>query len=112
MADQPTSRVELVAAGSSTRLDGGVLGLALLLGLFLGRNSLLAAATGREQYELAIAHFVIVVLACVVGASVLTRVVRSLMPSAKPQPADEVSPTDQPADAQDYGIPLPIGDDE
>lgn len=43
------------------------LGAGLLLGLLLGHRSLMAAALGTEQFELAIAHFVLVVLASLVG---------------------------------------------
>ena len=43
------------------------LGAGLLAGLALGHRSLIGAATGSEQFELAIAHFVLDVLACLVG---------------------------------------------
>lgn len=68
MAEQPSRRVELVAESSDTTREAARTGLGLFVGLFLGRNSLLAAANGGEQFEVAIAHFVGLVLVSVAGA--------------------------------------------
>lgn len=48
--------------------------LGLLIGLAIGASSLVAAATGTEQFEMAIAHFVGVVLTSVTGFVLLSYV--------------------------------------
>ncbi len=71
MAEEPTRRVELVAEADDAKREAGRTGLGLVIGLVFGRNSLIAAATGTEQFEFAIAHFVGLVLASVGGMLLL-----------------------------------------
>lgn len=73
MADAGTStrRVELVATSTPDNIEAGRTGLGLLIGLFVGRSSLMGAATGTERFEVAIAHFVGVVLVAVAGVLLL-----------------------------------------
>lgn len=71
MAETSTRRVELVAESTNSTREAARTGLGLLIGFFLGRNSLIAAATGSEQFEFAVAHFVGLVLASVAGALLL-----------------------------------------
>lgn len=67
MADESSRRVELVAETDNSKREAGRTGLGLLIGFVLGRQSLVGAATGTEQFEFAIAHFVGLVLASVAG---------------------------------------------
>lgn len=67
MAGERLRRIELVDQADSGGQEGIRVGIGLLVGLFVGRNSLIAAATGSEQIEFAIGHFVLVVLVCVGG---------------------------------------------
>lgn len=62
-------------------------GAGLLAGLFLGRGSLIAAATGQEQFELAIGHFVLVVLVCLLGIALIGVAYERLMDA---QQEDEI----------------------
>jgi hypothetical protein len=73
MADpeQSSRRVELVETSTPSGSEAGRTGLGLIVGLVVGRSSLLGAATGTEQFEVAIAHFVGVVLASVAGVLLL-----------------------------------------
>lgn len=73
MADQTqgSRRVELVATSSPDATEAWRTGLGLLVGLFVGRSSLVGAATGSERFEVAIAHFVGVVLVSVAGVLLL-----------------------------------------
>ncbi len=71
MPEESTRRVELVADSSDSTREAARTGFGLMVGLFLGRNSLLAAATGAEQFEVAVAHFVGLVLVSVAGALLL-----------------------------------------
>ena len=72
MADSDaTRRVELVATATPERLEAGRTGIGLMVGLYVGRSSLLGAATGSERFEVAVAHFVAVVLVSVAGALLL-----------------------------------------
>ncbi len=50
-------------------------GIGLLGGLYLGRASLVAAATGAERIDAALAHFVFMVLVCVGSLLVLGRLI-------------------------------------
>lgn len=68
MAEEEQRRIELVAENDNSKQEALRVGAGLMTGLFLGRNSLLAAANGSEQFEFAIAHFVALVLACVAGS--------------------------------------------
>lgn len=72
MADREVSRrVELVATATPERIEAGRTGLGLIVGLVVGRSSLVGAATGAERFEMAIAHFVGVVLVSVAGVLLL-----------------------------------------
>lgn len=105
MAEESGRRVELIAEPNNSTREAGRTGLGLMIGLFLGRNSLLGAASGAEQFEFAVAHFVGVVLASVAGVLLLgamyDRTVRSAERSAKAtaEPAeidtDNTSPTSE-----------------
>jgi len=70
-AAQGTRRIELVASSSPDNTEAGRTGLGLMVGLFVGRHSLMGAATGSERFEVAIAHFVGLVLVSVAGALIL-----------------------------------------
>ena len=63
-------RVELVETSDPDGAEAGRTGLGLVVGLLIGRSSLIGAATGTEQFEVAIAHFG-VVLASVAGILLL-----------------------------------------
>lgn len=84
-----------------------------MVGLFLGRNSLMAAASGAEQFEFAIAHFVGLVLASVGGSLLLgtlyDRASRSAAKAAE-QAAQEAAEANQPV-PEEAPVPpeLPIG---
>lgn len=71
MAEESTRRVELVAEADNSKREAARTGIGLVVGLVLGRGSLMGAATGTEQFEFAIAHFVGLVLASVAGALLL-----------------------------------------
>lgn len=72
MADAgATRRVELVETSSPEGAEAGRTGLGLVIGLVVGRSSLIGAATGSERFEVAVAHFVGVVLASVAGVLLL-----------------------------------------
>lgn len=68
MAEEEQRRIELVAENDNSKQEAFRVGAGLMTGLVLGRNSLFAAASGSEQFEFAIAHFVGLVLACVAGS--------------------------------------------
>ncbi len=65
--------MELVAQPGPRGTEAGRTGAGLLVGLVVARGSLIGAAFGTEQFEVAIAHFVFVVLVCVAGALLLGR---------------------------------------
>lgn len=67
MPDLPPRRVELIDASEPGQKESARIGFGLLAGLFLGRSSLMGAATGQQGFEVALAHFVLVVLVCVSG---------------------------------------------
>ncbi len=95
----PARRVELVETATPEGAEAGRTGLGLIIGLILGRSSLIGAATGSERFEFAIAHFVGVVLACVGGVLLVgvmyDRATRRtpLEGSTEGDPADEASMT-------------------
>ncbi len=60
-------RVELIETSDPDGAEAGRTGLGLVVGLVVGRSSLIGAAMGTERFEVAIAHFVGVVLASVAG---------------------------------------------
>lgn len=102
MAEESTRRVELIAESdkSGTR-EAARTGLGLMVGLFLGRNSLMAAASGSEQFEFAIAHFVGLVLASVAGALILgTLYDRASRSAAKEAEAEALA---EQAEAEEIG---------
>jgi len=82
-----------------------------MLGLFLGRNSLIAAATGAEQFEFAVAHFVGLVLASVAGALLLgaiyDRASRSAAKAAADAAATEEPDTPDPSSSPELPIGMP-----
>ncbi len=69
--DGSSRRVELVETSDPDGAEAGRTGLGLVVGLVVGRSSLIGAATGTERFEVAIAHFVGVVLASVAGILLL-----------------------------------------
>jgi len=71
VAELESRRVELIAVSSPGKNESARVGLGLVVGLVVARKSLLAAGSGQEQFEWAIAHFVGVVLTCVAGALLL-----------------------------------------
>ncbi len=73
MAEEAKHRVELIAQPGPRRTEAGRTGAGLLVGLVVARGSLLGAAFGTEQFEVAIGHFVVVVLVCVAGALLIGR---------------------------------------
>lgn len=96
MAETSNRRIELVAEADDSTSEAARTGIGLILGFVLGRNSLIAAATGAEQFEFAIAHFVGVVLACVAGAlfvgNMYDRMCRAAAGAEDNAPADETDP--------------------
>ena len=64
-------RVELVGSSTPDNIEAGRTGLGLMIGLYIGRHSLMGAATGSERFEVAVAHFVGVVLVSVAGVLTL-----------------------------------------
>ena len=105
MADEPsppsgsasTRRVELVQQSGDDQNEARLTGVGLLSGLFLGRGSLQAAASGSEAFASALAHFVVVVLACVAGALVLGRIYASVTtPAPSPSPTSAGNPDGDP----------------
>jgi hypothetical protein len=97
-AEISTRRVELVESSPASALDNRLLGAGLLLGLFLGRSSLIGAATGRERIEVAFGHFVLVVLVCAAGLVYLGRFVTSMMSEADAEAAHR-----EPVAGDDHG---------
>lgn len=89
-----TRRVELVATSTPDTVEAGRTGLGLLIGLFVGRSSLLGAATGSERFEVAIAHFVGVVLVSVAGVLLLGVLWDQARRSIEAEHADEPSPSE------------------
>ena len=67
------SRIELVSAPSRTQAQTGRIGLGLILAFPLGWSPLTDAFAGRGPYELAMAKFLLVVAACVVGITTIGR---------------------------------------
>lgn len=115
MAEESTRRVELVAeSNKSNTREAACTGIGLMVGLFLGRNSLMAAATGSEQFEFAIAHFVGLVLASVAGSLLLgtlyERASRAAEKAAEAELADEEEITEE-IDTEEVPVSpeLPIG---
>lgn len=111
MAEESTRRVELVAESNDSKREAARTGGGLMLGLFLGRNSLMAAASGSEQFEFAIAHFVGLVLASVAGALLLGTVYdRMSREAARTDREPEADDTSTPEPASDTSSPeLPMG---
>ncbi len=99
-------RVELVQTATPGNSEAGRTGLGLVIGLFVGRSSLIGAATGSEQFEIAIAHFVGVVLASVAGALLLGVLYDKASRSAASVQDEEDSPA---ADTSPAMSELPIG---
>ena len=71
-------RVELVESSDPGRLEARLTGGGLLVGLVLGRSSLQGAASGQERIDLALGHFVLIVLVCVGCALFLGRIVMNM----------------------------------
>ena len=109
MAEESTRRVELVAASSDSKREAARTGLGLVVGLFLGRNSLLAAATGAEQFEVAVAHFVGLVLVSVAGALLLGTMYDRASRSAERSAAAAAKEAEPDADKPNPSPELPIG---
>lgn len=108
MADeiQGTRRVELIATSTPATTEAGRTGLGLLIGLFVGRSSLIGAATGSERFEVAVAHFVGVVLVSVAGVLLLGVLWDQARRSARPVEQTEADPSAAPiAGASE----LPVG---
>lgn len=108
MADDAasTKRIELVANSTPDTREAGRTGLGLLIGLFIGRNSLLGAATGSERFEVAIAHFVGVVLVSVAGVLLLG----VLWDQARRSSDDDEPPSEtEPASESVGATELPLG---
>lgn len=108
MADpsQSSRRVDLVETATPANSEAGRTGLGLIIGLFVGRSSLIGAANGSEQFEVAIAHFVGVVLVSVAGVLVLGMLYDQAKRSATIDQDDEDSPIDETSPALSE---LPIG---
>ena len=104
--DQGNRRVELVETSTPSGSEAGRTGLGLIIGLVVGRSSLLGAATGSEQFDVAIAHFVGVVLASVAGVLLLGVLYDQARRSTTTEDHDETTPTD---DSTSTPSELPIG---
>lgn len=107
MAEESTRRVELVAESNNSKQEAARTGLGLMIGLFLGRNSLIGAATGSEQFEFAIAHFVGVVLAAVAGCLLLGGLYDRSVNDATTADEDEAAET---TDDTDGATPVPMSE--
>lgn len=110
MAEESTRRVELVAESTNSTREAARTGLGLIVGLFLGRNSLLGAATGSEQFEFAVAHFVGVVLASVAGALLLGAIYDRSLRNTERKTDEADSPehnTETPAPTSDLPMGMP-----
>ena len=109
MADASTRRVELVAEASDSKREAARTGAGLMVGLFLGRNSLVNAATGAEQFEFAVAHFVGLVLVSVAGALLLGSIYDRASRSAAKATADAAETAETDAVEASPSPELPIG---
>lgn len=109
MAEESSRRVELVAESSDSSREAGRTGLGLITGLFLGRNSLLGAATGTEQFEFAVAHFVGVVLASVAGVLLLGTIYDRTVRSAERAASEAAEVAETEAESPSPTSELPVG---
>lgn len=103
--------MELVAESNNSTREAARTGIGLMVGLFLGRNSLIGAATGAEQFEFAVAHFVGLVLVSVAGALLLgaiyDRASRSAARAAAEAAEAEESETQEPSGSPELPIGMP-----
>lgn len=116
MAEESNRRIELVAEPTDSTREAARTGAGLILGFVLGRNSLIGAATGSEQFELAIAHFVGVVLASVAGALFvgamydrMNRAAARSVEDAATEMADDADAANTPALTTNPPTELPLG---
>jgi hypothetical protein len=109
MAEASTRRVELIAESSDSKREAARTGGGLMVGLFLGRNSLMAAATGAEQFEIAVAHFVGLVLASVAGALLIGAIYDRAIRSAERAANEAAKQAELDAEEPNPSPELPIG---
>lgn len=109
MPEESTRRVELVAESTDSTREAARTGIGLMVGLFLGRNSLIAAATGTEQFEFAIAHFVGLVLVSVGGSLLLGSLYDRAKTTAEKAEADDAEATELDDTEPSPSPELPIG---
>ncbi len=106
----PPRRLELVAPAGPGRAESARVGAGLLVGLVVGRSSLMGAATGSEQFEVAIGHFVGLVLICVAGALVIGGAYDRARIESSRRLVDSAAAGERPGNEPAPGLPIEAGE--